>query len=222
VCRPHRPEHRKGPHISTSTQPGPLTAERFEHLVQAHLDGLASDDEVALLAADEKAWADALRRLLADVEAKLERLRTTVTGPERELVLEDFDLERRGIRAALVELLGEDALGDDDDDQDEDEDGGQPDPEPSGPPQLQLSWARGRLIAWGGSGEGTETVEEVLARLREASSPGAVWTPRDAIALPDSSTAEAVEAPLRSVLGWLVALGASDAGGHRPSSTRRS
>jgi hypothetical protein len=183
-----------------------ITPERFEQVVQAHLDGRASEDEVALLEAHEDEWVEALRVLLADVEAKLERLNVTVTGPERELVLADFDDERRGIEAMLIELVGPPETAAEDV-----QEPAEHAPEPTGEPQLQLSWARGHLVAWaGGAGHGAETADEVAARLEAAGSPADAWTPRSPIKLPDGTSAAAFEAPVPSVLGWLVALGAGE------------
>jgi hypothetical protein len=189
--------------ISTSTNAGSITAERFEQLVQAHLDGRASEGDVGLLTERKQEWVATLRRLLADAEAKLERVSATVTGPERDLVLADFDNERRGIATTLTALAGPPRPVP--------ADGPEPVAEPAGTPQLQLSWARGHIVAWGGgAGCGTETADDVLARLHAAGAAADTWAPRDPIKLPDGTAAPAVEAPIHSVLGWLVALGASE------------
>jgi hypothetical protein len=196
---------KEGTPISTSTQPTWVTIERFEQIVQAHLDGLASQDDVALLEARREDWVETLRRLHRDVEATLERLEETVTGPERELVLDDFDGERRRIVAALTALVGPS------DPMVRDEPEPEPEPELVGISQLQLSWARGQVVAWaGGPGCGTETEDDVLARLADAGSPREAWTPRGPFTLADGTAAAAVEAPLESVLGWLVALCGSE------------
>jgi len=82
------------------------------------------------------------------------------------------------------------------------------------PDLVQLSWAPGRVLAW--AGPDTDLAE--LLDLGRA--PGNGWTETDPIALPGRQRVPAVAAPLGSVLGWLVAVGA-DPAGHEVGSTVR-
>ncbi|HVM12705.1 MAG TPA: DEAD/DEAH box helicase [Egibacteraceae bacterium] len=172
-----------------------LTAKRFQQLVQAHLDGLASEADIAILEEYEDDWARTLERLLREADAALERVRVKVTGPERSLVLADFQAERDRIAATLTALTGD--AGEEEADEEP--------PEP-GVPQLQLSWTPGHVVAWAaGAGADAEPADAVLTRLRAAGAPDA-WQARDPIKLPDGSGAETVGAPIQSTLGWVVTL----------------
>jgi hypothetical protein len=92
--------------ISTTMRTVPVAPQEWRELAQAHLDGRATESEVQILEDHEEDWVDALRALRRDVQATLQRLRRDVTGPERDLVLEDFDGERGRIDAALTLLTG--------------------------------------------------------------------------------------------------------------------
>ena len=177
---------------------------RVKALAQAHLDGLATDEDLAILESDEERWVVALHELRRDVRATIDRVARTVTGPERDLVLADFDDERVRIESMLTELTGEqfDAATQDDSPEAPDEDS-------AGVAQLQLSWQRGRVVAWSaGAGADPEPVERVLERLAAAGASADRWEPTDDVPLPDGGRAPAVSAPVHSSLGWLVSLGA--------------
>jgi hypothetical protein len=236
----------------------------------------------------EGAWAEALQALLRDAEAALRRVRSRVDGPEKELVVADFEDERERIQRTLASLSPDaEVRGDRVEEPDEehapapdppDEPGDRspaprPDPPteeaadppaprtrrrsreaprevrhreprkaegastrtraratsrdgeprseaadrpdrdtsagpPTGTPQLQLSWSGGKVVAWsGGHAAAAETADQVLVRLEAAGADPAAWTPHDAVPLPDGRKAEAVGAPVRLTLGWLVSLG---------------
>ncbi|HVM00437.1 MAG TPA: DEAD/DEAH box helicase [Egibacteraceae bacterium] len=122
-------------------------------------------------------------------------------------MLADFTDERDRIDAALTALAGEH----------------EPEPEPAHrsarrtpvepPPSdepaiagLQLSWSPGHVIAWAaGAAAEADAVEAVRARLHAAAATDA-WAGAPPVTLPGGGKAEAVAAPLTSVLGWLVAL----------------
>ena len=199
TCRTAR---RKETAISTSTSPGALTTEDLRRLVQAHLDGFASDDDVALLAQHEDEWVDALDDLLDAAEAALERVRRTVNGPERDLVIADFEDECSRIEDVLFGITGE-----------------EPEPpsldEPAaavGIPQLQLSWTRGRVIAWyGGEGQAPGSVETITQHLVAAGASADAWEANEPVKAGSAAEAEALQAPIHSTLGWLVGLGAAGA-----------
>ena len=92
--------------IATKTPSVSLTADRAQQLAQSHLDGLASEDELALLERHEADWIEALHALRAQVQGKIDRLAEQVSGPERDLVLADFEEERDRIDEVLTELTG--------------------------------------------------------------------------------------------------------------------
>ena len=182
--------------ISTGWTP----PDELRRIAQAQLDGRASDAERELLAQSPDAHADALRWLLEDADAALERVRTSVWGPERDLVLDDFASERRAIAEALTGLTGlpvDAAPGEE---------------EPVLPRicQLQLSWTRGSVVAWAaGPGVEPEGHDDVVARLGATGAATDAWSARAPVALRSGGAAPAVEAPIAATLGWLVGLRAS-------------
>ena len=217
--------------MTITTDMSKLTLDDLQELAQSHLDGFASEEDVALLRANVDDWVVALKALRRDVQDRIERLGRQLTGPERSLVLADFEGERDRIDEVLVELTGERPVV-------------PPTPTPPGTngarsrapqrrtprqqqvatkeperpegvpaiphPQLQLSWARGSVVAWGAGGEHPpEPVEAVRERLSAAGAAADSWAPTDAVSLPDGRTAEAVVAPLQQSLGWLVSLGST-------------
>jgi hypothetical protein len=218
-----------------------VTAADLQELAQAHLDGIASDGDVRILEANEDGWVDALEALRVDVLKTIARLGSTLTGPERDIVLGDFTDELERIDAMLTELTGEapappapvptpdsrtggrdvvadrkreeerrrraeqadDEASEDDDEDDEDED------DEPGTAQLQLTLDGDQVIAWiGGHNAETEPAETVLELLTEVGA-GKAWEARDPIPLPTGQHAQALSAPLRSTLGWLVSLGST-------------
>jgi superfamily II DNA or RNA helicase len=180
-------DHTKERAISTQTLTTPIAPEEIEHLAQVHLDGLASEADVAVLEARRDEWVAALQTLRNTVQATIDRVARDVTGPERPLVLSDFNDEYQRIDDMLAELTGE-----------------------VGIPQLQLSWTRGRIVAWAaGQDADPEPSEDILERLGDAGAATAIWEPHDRLKLPTGARADAVSAPIQTTLGWLVALGAS-------------
>ena len=191
-----------------------MTNEELRRLVRAHLDGLASDAEAAVLAANEDDWIWELERLLDQAEDALDHVRRTVQGPERPLVLADFEDEYRRIDRLLFEITGEEAEEARPEPQREPAPAKEPEPAVVLPPALQLSWTRGRVVAWfAGAGTDPEPADTVLKHLADAgASPGA-WQPHDPVKVEGGVTAEAVQAPIKATLGWLVGLGASSSEG---------
>ncbi len=174
----------------------------FERAVQRHLDGLATADDQALLETDRRAWSRLLLRKLDDTEVAYDDLRDRVRGPERALVLADYESEIAAIERALDELLGPVRPA-----------GQAPTVAPAdvdlepGVTQLQLSWVPGRIVAWsGGFHAPSDGTDGLLARLAAAGASTTVWKPHAPAKLPDGSTADAVSAPLDAILGWLVSL----------------
>jgi hypothetical protein len=91
---------------STMQRGGTVRPDEFDRLVQDHLDGLASDEDVAVLASREGAWIATLERLAGEAQRALERVRAEVTGPERPVVVADFERECARIEEVLGGLLG--------------------------------------------------------------------------------------------------------------------
>jgi superfamily II DNA or RNA helicase len=187
----------------------PVSSSEFFDVVQAHLDGLASDDDEALLRAHEKSWVAALLRMLDDVGLAIDRANRDLKGPERSLVVSDFELEWRRIDEVLTDLVGPA-------DKPSNEPASAPVDEPAEPvtgegtAQLQLSWTPGRVVAWA-SGHRAEAAgaEELLELLKQAGAESIKWETYNAIKVPNQGRAPAVWAPIESCLGWLAALSTS-------------
>lgn len=232
---PHGPDRTGDTAITTTTRRTPLDLHDARLLAQAHLDGLASDEDLDRLEDDEPVWIDALHDLRRDVLRTITRLRGEVTGPERDLVLSDFEAELERIDEDLFDLTGEQpeppaaaAKGGRGGQGDRGGRSPQPDrpaakePTSSAPDepqeavpvlaepgvaQLQLTWHDGDVIAWA-SGYGAEPDPEplLLERLEAAGASTGNWQPHPTIELPDGNVADAVSAPVQSSLGWLVSL----------------
>ena len=124
-------------------------------------------------------------------------------------MLEDFGAERATIVHVLTDLgapppppvtIAEAAQG-----------APAPPPEeelPEGPPQLQLSWSAGHIVAWAAyHGTDPELQDAVRARLTATGATADAWHEHRGVALPDGGQAPAVAAAVSATLGWLVALG---------------
>ena len=195
--------------ISTDTRTRPtITAADFQEIAQAHLDGLATDADMALLHEHEREWVHALRALRDDTDATLDKVRSTVTGPERDLVIADFEEERQRITRMLAELTGEDPDADRTPDaEDGTDEGDEEDEAPPGTPQLQLSVDGEQVVAWsGGDRVSPQHVDEVMERLEAAGASRGTWVEHDPVRLPGGEDAEAVAAPVHDSLGWLVSV----------------
>jgi len=205
------------------------TPEDLRELAQSHLDGLASEADLEHLQADESGWVDALRWLRRDVSRTISRVEREVTGPERTMVLADFEDERERIDEQLTALTGEDprapAAGQREGRparaprdgsapvapaQGEQQDAPSPEvsePDEPSPPVLQLSWHRGAIIAWAaGRGSPAEDVDAIAARLVGAGAPRDAFEAGEPVTLPDGSQAATLQADVHHTLGWLVAL----------------
>jgi hypothetical protein len=223
---PEAPDRTGGSAITTTpTRRPPLDLHDARLLAQAHLDGLASDDDLDRLEDDEPAWIDALHDLRRDVIRTITRVRTEVRGPERDLVLGDFEEELERIDEVIVDLTGETpepldgrGRGDQPRGKRSEPDAERSEPEPARPPaprertgtgtpQLQLTWRDGNVIAWASGFDAEPEPEPLLIeRLQAAGASPANWAHHGTIALPDGTVADAVSAPIQSSLGWLVSL----------------
>ena len=174
----------------------------FTEAVRRHVDGLASDADLALLEANTRLWVRALYRLLDDVAESIDSVRATVRGHQRALIVADLENDYRAIDAVLTKLAGPPLAPL--------ENGASADARSAGIVELQLSWVPGRVIAWAaGSGRSPETAPEVLKRLRGAGAGTVEWSEHRPVKLGGGTRAETVSAPIESCLGWLVALGSA-------------
>jgi hypothetical protein len=174
----------------------------FAEAVRRHVDGLATDADLALLEANTRLWVRALYRLLDDVAESIDAVRATVKGHQRALIVADLENDYRTIDAVLTKLAGPPLAPL--------ENGSSADTRTAGIVELQLSWVPGRVIAWaGGSRRSPEATPEVLKRLREAGAGTVEWSEHRPVKLGGGTRAETVSAPIGSCLGWLVALGAA-------------
>ena len=73
-----------------NTEPRLTWTDEFARVVRAHVDGYASDEDVARLKAEPEDWVEVLVDLRHRARTALDHVHSTVHGPERELVLEDF------------------------------------------------------------------------------------------------------------------------------------
>src|SRR4051794_7673970 len=191
---------------------------RFETLVELEAAGEATSEQLELLQADADTWLITLERLILETERGLDSVRS-LTGPERDQVVADFETERTMLRKSLARLRGE------------------PDPvleaerqaqglapteihDPSilGIRALQTSWSPGRVVIWAAGPEavpaGYDDLRDLLAAV---GAPVAAFTPHAPVALPDGTFADALVAPVGDILGWLVATGAEAARAADPS-----
>ena len=91
-----------------NTEPRLTWTDDFARVVRAHVDGYASDEDVARLKAEPEDWVEVLVDLRHRARTALDHVHSTVHGPERELVLEDFQSDYDRIEGVLQHQL---ALG---------------------------------------------------------------------------------------------------------------
>ncbi|MEY2580203.1 MAG: hypothetical protein QOE09_52 [Ilumatobacteraceae bacterium] len=187
-----------------------LESEQLEAAIWSISEGRGSDDELALLRADQRVSLALLDRLMLDAEADLASVRN-LTGEERDQVVADFTDTLDGLRSTAARL--------------------RPTPPPAAETrqyvdeaitltsepwepeevQLQASWSAGQVVVWaGGRGATPEGNEELATRLESIGGPSVGWELHPGVPLPGGQKAEAVAIPMKDALGWLVAIG----GGH--------
>ena len=172
----------------------------FTEAVRRHVDGLASDADLALLKANTRLWVRALYRLLDDVAESIDAVRATVRGHQRAVIVTDLEADYRTIDAVLTTLVGPPRTPL--------ENGAGGESRDAGHLELQLSWVPGRIIAWAaGPGRSTDSGPDVLRRLRDTGAGTVEWSQHRPVKVPGGGRAETVSAPIESCLGWLVALG---------------
>ncbi|MCP4225913.1 MAG: hypothetical protein GY773_21470, partial [Actinomycetia bacterium] len=154
------------------------------------------------MTANQRSWVAALLRLYDDAQMALDDISREVRGPERAIVLADFESELHLIDGMLTKLVGA-APGASGKKASSNSQVGE-----SGDPQLQLSWIPGRVVAWSaGHDASPETSDELLERLSAAGAGAVGWEEHASVRLPQGGRADAVSVPIGASLGWLVALG---------------
>ncbi len=185
---------------TTITTTEPLGS--FDDVVQAAVDGVASESQLAFLETYPDAWINTLWRMLNDAETRLERARHNVRGPERVSVLNDLDAECWRIDDALTERIGPppEPAG-------QRAKGADPEPAEPGVTVLQLSWNDGQLVAWAsGHNARYDQKNDILARLGATGGGSIDWQDRNPIRIPTGQRVPTVTTPITAALGWLVAL----------------
>jgi superfamily II DNA or RNA helicase len=204
-----------------------LPSWQFRLSVEAEANGVATAEQLAALETDRARWGAELRQLLQDADEFVASARS-LPGDEREQVLADARADQRRFATAWARFNGVDRSerrGDDGDAPVRDgEATGAPrrkrrkgqapeNPPTPGTVRLQVTWQPGRVIAWAaGPHTPAADADTVLAMLEAAGASTVVWNPHVAVPLPGGVTADAFEAPVGDILGWLVAVGADRLG----------
>ena len=173
---------------------------QFELLVQLHLDGLSSEEDLEILQNNKNQWIEVLFKFLEQTDQSIFRVRRKFRGADRRTILDDLNSEAEKLDKVLTNLLG-------------------PALEPSSSSSngyglentnndLQLAWRDGRLVAWLGAYKShPEGHEEIINRLGQLGANSIEWEPSEDLQLPEEKEAPSVSAPISSTLGWLVSLG---------------
>ena len=174
-----------------------LATRAVETAAWAAAEGIATEEQLALLQSDTNAWRRALERLVDDTEDALESVRG-LSGGERHQVVADFESELRLLETAYDRLLHAD------------------DPmaavvvaaDPVEAVRLQASWSNGQLVVWAGAPAAPPYDNEKLADLLQAiGGPALGWNQHPSVHLPSGARAEALSIPIQEALGWLTAVG---------------
>lgn len=169
----------------------------FEYAVEAAAAAEATPEQLQMLADFPQAWRWTLERLLHFTDEHLDSVRT-LTTPERDQVVADFEAERDRLEAALARLVGDTEAGQD--------------PvllETASEVRLQASWAAGRLVIWAaGPAAEPATTEELHDMLERAGVVARGWASHPPVKLPSGAAAPALALPIVDALGWLANVGA--------------
>src|SRR5258706_10361666 len=92
--------------VTGTPTPTPLAPWQFDMYVDAEVDGEATPEQLAVLAADPVAWRASLLALLRDAEEHLASART-LRGEEREQVIADLESEHRRLADAWARHTGQ-------------------------------------------------------------------------------------------------------------------
>lgn len=169
----------------------------LEAATWAAVEGIATEEQLALLDGDPRGWRTALEHLLDETEQSLESVQA-LTGSERDQVVADFEDELSRLEAAYELLMGSD------------------DPlavvlpvaDPLGEVRLQASWVSGEVVLWAaGPMTAPATNDELADLIEKIGGPALGWSVHVGVPLPGGARAEAVSIPVEEALGWLVAVG---------------
>ena len=175
----------------------------FNALVDAEIDGRASEDDVEKLFAEPRRWRKVLFDRLEEADDAVDRARK-IKGPERDQVVADFLAIGDEVDAALDRL---------------DIREGRPLPEPIAPEddndeeqavehveaRLQASWSPSQVVVWiAGTDEVVTDTKELKKVLEGFDVPIEVWSDHAPVHLPDNRKAAALAAPMEDVVGWLL------------------
>ncbi len=198
--------------ITSTTLPPVVRPSEFEEIVVAHLDGRATDEEIALLERRRDDWVQVLWRLLDRADRVIEDTKRSVRGPARNSIIEDFDREAYRIDEVLTQLIGPPSEDELDPRPDQQRPRRQQPQQPQAPvepgvTQLQLTWEPGSIIAWaGGRNAPSDNVAGLRARLQEVGGGSVPWEECRPIKILDGAKADALRVPLGAALGWLVSM----------------
>src|SRR5436190_8046916 len=125
---------------------------QFDEYVLSEADGIATPEQLSVLAADPAAWRISLGAMLREAEENLRSARS-LPGDERDQVVADLELEVERLEAAVARQFPERAVEPKPRREREarEEKAGEPRPPlPEGRTLLQVSWEPGRVVAWAG------------------------------------------------------------------------
>jgi hypothetical protein len=169
----------------------------LEAAAWAAVDGIASDEQLALLESDAPGWRRTLERLLDETEDNLDSVRD-LSGPERDQVLADIQAEFERLEAAYDRLLSvSDAAA-----------AVLVAPDPAGEARLQATWSAGEVVVWAAGPDVVPVSHDELSdRLEAMGGPAVGWNQHRGVTLPTGERAAALSIPVADALGWLVAVG---------------
>ncbi len=184
----------------------------FDALVEADIEGRASESDRETLFAEPRRWRETLLDLLHEADEAAERA-TQIDRPERAQVVADFEAVCDDIEDALDRLdrhEGREVPPTTTDTADTADTAHTEDSEPA-ESLLQTSWSPGRVVAWFGGPAGvlddTAELREVLADL---GAPTEVFEERDPIGIGGRRRAAALSASIGDVVGWLMGHASDD------------
>ena len=195
--------------MSTSQDQAPDDV--FDALVDAEIDGRASEEDVDALSAEPRRWRSALLARLDEADEAAEDAEK-IQGPERRQVVADFDAIGDEIELALDRLDRREGR----------EPPKSPEPDQAGEsnkaapaepvaPQLQASWTPGRVVVWfGGPDDVLTETSDLRTALEDLGAPTDAWETRDPVVLPGKRRAAALSAPVAEVIGWLMGHASDD------------
>jgi hypothetical protein len=191
-----------------------LDVRQLERGIWSIADGRGSDDDLALLLADERASLAVLDRLILETEDDLASVRN-LPGEERDQVVADLSETLESLLATAARFrprptTSRSTRSDRDEFRDEFV---ATDVEvlEAEEVKLQATWSDGHVVVWAaGRGAVPELNDELAGRLESIGGPPVGWQLHPGVPLPGGLRAEALAIPMKDALGWLAAV----SGGH--------